>query len=691
MSAPGDRVMLGLCVLSIASGSFLLFLVQPIIAKELLPWFGGAAGVWAICLVFFQVGLLAGYAYADVLARRVSLNAQLACLIVIVLAAVLSLPIVPATRWRPPDPQNPAWRLLGALAVTVGLPYVSMAATTPLVQSWFARAFPGRSPYRLFALSNLASMLALFAYPTLIERALGTRLQALVWSAGYVVWAMAMIVCLIRLRARPRAMTGADAELALVASEAGSTAAPTVLEQLRWAGLAALASFLLIAVTSRMTRDIAAIPLLWVIPLAIYLVTFIIAFQWTRWLSRPVLFALVVVAAALYAALAIYLEWPDSRGHSWPIGVQIGALGALLGCACLFCHGWLALTRPSPRHLTRFYLIVSAGGAFGAMLIALVAPAVLNFDYDLEIGMGALALALLLFTRRQSRGAISFAVGICILTVGAAGYLIHLFELTSIGSERNFYGVLRIYEQTSPSSGKALFLSNGATLHGMEFESPALRTTPTEYYGASSGIGRAFAALERIGVPRRIGVIGLGAGTLAAYGRPGDTVRFYELNPAVLALARNPFHYLNDSAARIEVALGDARLSLQREAPQGFDLLAIDAFSSDSIPVHLLTIEALDLYLRHVKPEGLIAFHTSNRYLDLPPVIARIAQLRALEARIVITDTTDEFNSPSIWVLLSRQAQYFERVELASVVRLLPHYTSRPWSDDYSDPLDFLH
>ena len=440
-----------------------------------------------------------------------------------------------------------------------------------------------------------------------------------------------------------------------------------------------------------MTRDIAAIPLLWVIPLAIYLVTFIIAFQWTRWLSRPVLFALVVVAAALYAALAIYLEWPDSRGHSWPIGVQIGALGALLGCACLFCHGWLALTRPSPRHLTRFYLIVSAGGAFGAMLIALVAPAVLNFDYDLEIGMGALALALLLFTRRQSRGAISFAVGICILTVGAAGYLIHLFELTSIGSERNFYGVLRIYEQTSPSSGKALFLSNGATLHGMEFESPALRTTPTEYYGASSGIGRAFAALERIGVPRRIGVIGLGAGTLAAYGRPGDTVRFYELNPAVLALARNPFHYLNDSAARIEVALGDARVSLQREAPQGFDLLAIDAFSSDSIPVHLLTIEALDLYLRHVKPEGLIAFHTSNRYLDLPPVIARIAQLRALEARIVITDTTDEFNSPSIWVLLSRQAQYFERVELASVVRLLPHYTSRPWSDDYSDPLDFLH
>src|SRR5579862_6070071 len=680
MSAPGDRVMLGLCVLSIASGSFLLFLVQPIIAKELLPWFGGAAGVWAICLVFFQVGLLAGYAYADVLARRLSLNAQLACLIVIVLAALVSLPIVPGVQWRPPDPQHPAWRLLGALAVTVGLPYVSMAATTPLVQSWFTHAFPGRSPYRLFALSNLASLLALFAYPTLIERALGTRLQALVWSAGYLVWAVAMIVCLIRLRARPRATTAADADLRLAASEAGSTAAPTVFEQLRWAGLAALASFLLIAVTGRMTRDIAAIPLLWIIPLAIYLLTFIIAFQWTRGLSRAVLIALVVVAAALYAALAVYLQWPDSRGHSWPIGVQIGALGALLGCACLFCHGWLAQTRPSPRHLTRFYLIVSGGGAFGAMLIALIAPAVLNFDYDLEIGMGALALALLLFSRRQSRGAISFAVGVCILTVGAAGYLIHLFELTSIGSERNFYGVLRIYEQTSPSSGKALFLSNGATLHGMEFESPALRTTPTEYYGTSSGIGRAFAALERTGVPRRIGVIGLGAGTLAAYGRPGDTVRFYELNPAVLALARNPFHYLNDSAARIEVALGDARLSLQREAPQGFDLLTIDAFSSDSIPVHLLTIEALDLYLRHVKPEGLIAFHTSNRYLDLPPVIARLAQLRALEARIVIADTTDEFNSPSIWVLLSRQTQYFDRVELASVVRLLPHYTSRPWS-----------
>jgi hypothetical protein len=683
-----DGVMLGLCALSVLSGSFLLFLVQPIVAKELLPWFGGAASVWAICLVFFQLGLLAGYAYADLFIRRLAFGAQLAGLIAIVVVGGLSLPIVPGMRWRPLDPQNPSWQLLGALAATVGIPYVSMAATTPLVQSWFARRFPGRSPYPLFALSNLASMLALLAYPALIERELGTKLQAYVWSTGYVLWAVSMLLCLTRLRSRQTAASAtsdASSEAAPIKSAPGSA------QYLGWIALAALGSFLLVAVTSRMTRDIAAIPLLWTLPLAIYLLTFIIAFQWTRWLSSRVLLSLAVAAAMLYAALAIYLQWPDAQGHSWPIGVQIGALSALLGCACLFCHGRLALSRPAPTYLTRFYLTISAGGAFGAVLIALVAPALLNFDYDLEGGMTAVALALLLYTVRQPRSVILLGIGVCVLTVGSAVHLVHLFELSSVGSERNFYGVLRIYEQTSPTAGKALFLSNGATLHGMQYEAADLRERPTEYYGVASGVGRAIAALRREDVPRRIGVIGLGAGTLAAYGRAGDTVRFYELNPAVLVLARKPFNYLNDSHARIEVALGDARLSLQREPRQGFDLLVVDAFSSDAIPVHLLTVEALALYLTHLKHDGLIAFHTSNRYLDLPPVIARIAQVRGLEARIVESDASDDFNSPSTWVLLSRELRYFERPELASVARTLPRYTTRPWTDDYSDPLEYLH
>jgi hypothetical protein len=682
-----DRLLLGLCRLSVLSGSFLLFLVQPIIAKELLPWFGGAAGVWAICLVFFQVGLLAGYAYADILIRRLGARAQLVAFIAVVVLGAVSLPIVPGMRWHPPVSQDPAWWLLGALAATVGMPYVTMAATTPLIQSWFARAFPMRSPYPLFALSNLASVLALLAYPALIERTLGTRLQAYLWSAGYALWAASMLFCLARLRLEP----AAEAASAAGSDAAAREAQPRAAQYLRWTALAALGSFLLVAVTSRMTRDVAAIPLLWTIPLAIYLLTFIIAFQWTRWLSDPVLLGLGVVAALLYAALAIYLQWPDAQGHSWPIGVQIGALGALLGCVCLFCHGRLALSRPPPAYLTRFYLTVSAGGALGAVLVALAAPVILNFDYDLEGGMLAAALALLLYTLRLRRAAILCAVGVCALTAGSVHHLVHLFELSGIGSERNFYGVLRIYEQTSPSAGKALFLGNGATLHGMQYEAPDLRVRPTEYYGLASGVGRAIAALERERGARRIGVIGLGAGTLAAYGRAGDTLRFYELNPAVLVLARNPFTYLGDSRARIEVALGDARLSLQRESPQGFDLLVVDAFSSDSIPVHLLTLEALDLYLRHTKPDGLIAFHTSNRYLDLPPVIARIAQARGLVARIVESDAADEFNSPSTWVLLAREPRAFARAELAPVAKALPQYGSRPWTDDYSDPLEFLH
>lgn len=705
--------------LTIFCGSFLLFLLEPIIAKELLPWFGGAANVWATCLVFFQVGLLLGYACADVFARRLSPRGQLASLLVLLGAAALVLPIVPARHWASLGTRSPALAVLGALATTVGMPYVLMAATSPLVQSWHAQRFPGRSPYRLFALSNLASMLALLSYPTLIEPRLGTRVQSYCWSAAYGVWGLLMLLCAastLGLAARDEASPSGSAGRAS-ASELEATIdvhtgpAPPRTRQLSWIGLAALGSLLLVAVTNHMTRDVAAIPLLWVLPLAVYLLTFIVSFQESGWLTRQLRTGLGLGALALYGGYSLYVNWPGGdTDNTLPIGVQILILSVVLAGACLYCHGTLARTRPAPAHLTGFYLRVALGGALGSVLVGLAAPALLEVDFDLEAGMLALAAVLLAATWRRrfappaegvpGEGAPSYAahhwgrlLGILTFatTVAAASVSVHEFASDTVLARRNFYGSLRVYEWDAGGAGTARSLTNGAILHGTQYSAPSARRRPTEYYAEPSGVGRAILALERSQGALRIGVIGLGVGTIAAYGRAGDVIRFYELNPVVLDIARHQFTYLRESAAHIEVGLGDARLSLEREAPQGFDLLVVDAFSSDAIPVHLLTREALELYLKHLRPGGVVAFHTSNRYVDLPPVIARLAELRGLTARLIETDDDDTFNTPSSWVLVSGDPRFFGRAPVAAATSKLAHTAARPWTDDFSDLVEYLH
>lgn len=681
----GDRLALGLYSLTLLCGSFLLFLLQPIIAKELLPWFGGAANVWAVCLVFFQLGLLLGYAFADFLVHRLTPARQLALQLVLLTAAGLSLPITPGAHWQPASTVSPPLSVLGALTTTVGLPYVLMAATTPLVQSWYARRFPARIPYRLFALSNLASLLALLIYPSLIEPRVGTRWQAYAWSGGYLAWAVLILLCAWCARGARQ-----PAPRARAAEEPARRGARTALARyLSWAMLAALGSFLLVAVTSRMTRDIAAIPLLWIVPLTVYLLTFIASFYSSRWLSAYALTALAAAAAVFYAVLVLYLQLPGGTGRSRPLGAQIGVLCVVLGCAGLFCHGRLATSRPPAAELTRFYLLISLGGVAGAMLVALAAPTLLSVDFDLELGMVALAVALLLHTLTQRRPFILLGIATCVLTAWSCGQVWRQVHTGTLLTRRNFYGVLRVLERTT-GAGAVRFLSNGAILHGAQYAAPDLRRRPTEYYGNASGIAHAFAALQKDDAPHRIGVIGLGVGTLTAYGRARDVIRFYELNPAVIDIARREFSYLRDSAARIELVGGDARLSLQGEPSQAFDLIVVDAFSSDAIPVHLLTLEALDVYLRHLKPTGMLAFHTSNRYLDLPPVIGRIAEARGLVTRIVAAHTTDEFNTPSTWVLASRDPRYFGEPELASVEQALPHDSRPLWTDDFSNLLQFL-
>jgi hypothetical protein len=686
-----------LFALTIFCGSFLLFLVQPIIAKELLPQFGGSASVWLTCLVFFQSALLLGYAGADRFVTATPARLQIVLVVVLVLAAAATLPIVPAVQGGPSHAglgsANPALSVLATLAVTVGLPYVLVSATTPVVQSWYARSLPGRSPYGLFALSNLASMLALFGYPLVLEPWVGTHGQAYGWSAAYFLWAALIVACAVALRAAGNPAAPLPEHIAAAGAPGGAASAPVLTASRHggWLLLSGLGSWLLLALTRHLTRDVAAIPLLWILPLAVYLFTFIVAFSNRRWPSSRALTLCGIVGLLLYAAFTAWSSWPGADDNGLPIAAQIGVFCGVLAGTCLLCNGGLALSRPAPQHLTRFYLTLSLGGAAGAVLIGIIAPAVLNVDFDLEIGMVACALLVLWRVRRQHRALVIASAVTALLVLAAAALVVQQFYVGTVVARRNFYGTLRVYDWDQERAGRARSLANGVITHGTQYLAPALTRRPTEYYGDASGIGRAMAALQRDPAPRRIGVIGLGAGTLATYGRAGDVMRFYEINPQVIDIAQHEFTFLRDSAARVEVALGDARLSLAVEPPQRFDVLVIDAFTGDAIPVHLLTVEALDLYLHHLQPHGIIAFHVSNLYLNLVPVVRRLAQARLLATRLVEADQEDEFNTSSSWVLVSPDPKILAVHEIASVSQAVPANATRLWTDDFSDLLPFLH
>ena len=677
-----------LFALTIFTGSFLLFLIQPIIAKELLPRFGGSASVWLTCLVFFQSALLVGYAGADRLAHAVSVRWQGLLVAVLVLAGAATLPIVPGAGAASATlgHMSPALAVLATLAFTVGLPYVLVSATSPVVQSWHARALPGRNPYRLFALSNMASMLALFGYPLLLEPWVGTHWQAYAWSAAFGVWAVLIIACAYAARIG----AGGDSPEPAAPAAASAHALPSAAKHLEWLALSGLGSWLLLGLTRHLTRDVAAIPLLWILPLAVYLLTFIAAFSNLRWLSPRVLRVCGVVSLLLYAGFTAWESWPGVVHEGLPVSAQIAIFCSVLAGTCLFCNGGLALARPPPQHLTRFYLLLSLGGAAGAVLIGLIAPAVMNVDFDLEIGMVACALLVLWQVRGQGRGPMLLAALAALAVLAAAGLVMQQFYDGTVLSRRNFYATLRVFDWDQNGAGRARSLASGVIVHGTQYLRPDLTRRPTEYYGEASGIGHVMAALARDPHPHRIGVIGLGAGTMAAYGRVGDVMRFYEINPQVLDIARHQFSFLHDSGALVDVALGDARLSLASESPQRYDVLVIDAFTGDAIPVHLLTVEALDLYLRHLQPRGIIAFHVSNLYLDLVPVVERLAQARQLATCLVEADTEDDFNTASSWVLVSPDPQVLVQAQIASVSQAIAPNATRVWTDDFSDLVPYL-
>jgi SAM-dependent methyltransferase len=720
-----DTVLNGVAILL---GAFLLFQVQPLIAKSILPWFGGSASVWTTCLLFFQVALLLGYAGAYWLSRQPAMHQKIIYPALLGLSLV-SLPILPAIRWMPAPTDDPVPKILGLLAATVGLPYLLLSAASPLLQSW-ASSLNNRPPYRLYALSNAGSMLGLLTYPILIEPRLTNRQQAWMWSIAY---------CGFVAISLPIALRAAQAAGPAAKTKAG----PRWPERFLWMTLAACASALLLSMTNHLTQNIAPIPFLWVLPLSLYLLSLILCFESDRWYRRP-LFAMLGVISLPVIAFAISSANPIRNP-----GIAIALICAPLFVLFMLCHGELASRRPPPAYLTTFYLMNAAGGAVGGLAIGLAAPYLFNALYDPMIVL-TLAGLFLAFVLRPARlparakdlivtalltaycallaaksGAIAFLGAVllaaCVVRIAgsrrcppfyavtnamlyamavglAAGIGGDLIEDTfaSIGDSRvlarNFYGALAVYDRPSSGvMGPVRVLRHGSIEHGEQFLQPQHQAHATTYYARKSGAGLALQVLMTQG-PIRVGVIGLGAGTLATYARPDDRYSFYEINPDVIAIAQSEFTFLRRCPAPVDVIRGDGRLSLESEPDRQFDLLAVDAFSGDVIPVHLLTREAFHLYWRHLKPDGVLALHITNRYLALAPVAAMAAIGNSKPARLVTYRGDPEQNeSASDWVLVTSRPNFFNQQDIQASAQLVQVTAGlRPWTDDYSNLYEVL-
>ena len=683
--------------LVIFSSAFLLFQVQPLLGKMILPWFGGAAGVWIVCLLFFQVVLLLGYFYAHLLTRKFRTRTQTRVHAALLIASLLVLPILPKSSWKPLSPFHPAFHILLVLGATVGLPYFLLSSTSPLLQAWYTKKDADAAPYRFYAVSNTGSMLALVGYPILIEPWFATSHQAVGWSWAYA--AVALLCAVVALSSAPQVP---------VAGQIESVLPPPWETQVLWISLAACGSALLLAFTHHISQNIASVPLLWVIPLALYLLTFILCFEGRAWYRRDLFLRLLGVALGSMA----YALAPSFAGL--PLSLSIPLYCGCLFVCCMYCHGELARLKPHPTHLTSFYLMCSLGGAIGAFFVALVAPWLFSGDYELRMAIGCCALLVLVvhhrdpespFYRARWQPAWLLIVALALTIIVSLGVTAREEAKSARVMVRNFYGVLRILDQVAANvvlvKGEAVRppdedprfekLMNGTIDHGLQFLSPARRDQPTTYYGPNSGIGITLKAAG-VATPLEVGVIGLGAGTLAAYGRPGDRYEFYEINPLVVQIANQDFSFLRDSKAKIDIVLGDARLSLEQEPPQGFEVLVVDAFSGDSIPVHLLTREAFELYFRHLRPDGVLAVHISNRYLDLAPVVAGAATWLSKEAVMVKNEPDGSRGiSGATWVLLGDPQRFLGKPEIEKAGTLLSATSPQlQWTDDYSSLFKIL-
>ena len=650
----------------------LLFLIQPIIAKELLPRFGGAAAVWGACMVYFQAVLLLGYLYAHYSIRTLSSRAQVTLhtgLLAVSLAATF-FP-VPADA-HSPVAAHPVWETMKALTRSAGLPYLLLSSTTPLLQSWYSRGGHNGLTYRFFALSNLGSVLALIAFPFAIEPALDLDTQLAVWRGLYLIFALLCGFVAIRFSGRRTGNSSARVE--------PSSSEIEWRRKLTWVGLAACSSALLLGVTNGLCQNIAPMPLLWVAPLAIYLISFVICFDFERSYHRPAF--QVLVPAALMVLIGL------GANPLLPVRVAIPLCLASLFVTFMFCHGQLAALKPPSRHLTAFYLCISVGGAAGGMFVGLLAPVLFSEFFEVKIAVAlCLALSLRFLFGYRSEVFLAIAASACLLFLWMFGNLSAGVN-TRTYQARSFYGILSVQERQSSTGDTVREVLHGSVVHGGQVISKSERREPKFYYGRKSGVG---IALQRPMEARRVGIVGLGAGTVAAYGNPGDYFRFYEINPLVRELSKSHFTYIQDSRAKVELVLGDARLSLEQEAANHFDALVLDAFSGDSIPVHLLTQEAFQCYFSHLKPEGILAVHISNQFLDLRPVVAGIARALGKKALLVQADPEEDASIlRSAWILVSGDLPYLQTIQRQGRGELLRSAQRPVWTDQYSNILSVL-
>lgn len=786
--------------LTIFTSAFLLFQVQPMIAKIILPWFGGGATVWSACLMFFQMALLLGYLYSHAVTKWLAPRAQ-AILHTVLLLAALAMPVMPGAQWKPADEKEPLLRIVLLLAGTVGLPYLMLSTTGPLLQAWYTRASGGKVPYRLFALSNFGSFLALLSFPFVFEPMLTSAEQTTVWHVAFGAFAaLAIYTGWNMVRAIPKS------DVATAASDQGL--APIGIGRLLlWIALAACASVLLLAISSHLTTNVAPMPFLWVLPLSIYLLTFILAFEGDSIYSRGTFLPLLTASLGI----AAYLLTEDNRDGFGPIYMW----SVILFVCCMVCHGELALQKPHPKQLTLFFLMVSVGGALGGLFVAMLAPVLFSGSFELAIGLGLCGVlaAYLVWTEmavtwRHSQGwavagltvimftqlwyhwrsytdtfdtywifatamTFTFAVGasatwiemvkkpeggsswmirmiwmapllanlvrlfiptgleeglkqFCLLTAMCSAVALALCwnraeegRLTSTSLRaatsllavvlvahlayyqhwyltgyryvvRNFYGGLKVRDEVGTegtTDNRALV--HGTINHGAQLLDAKRRREATSYYSPKSGFGRAMRTFQERSPNVRVGVTGLGAGVTASFCRAGDYFRFYELNPVVRDIATTWFTFYNDCPGDKDIYLGDGRLALERQQSQQFDLLAMDAFSSDSVPVHLLTREAFALYEKHLKPGGVLAINISNRYLNLAPVVTRNAHDFGMTVALVEDDASGaDFYSSTSWMLCTKDKSFFDAPLFKNdknVTFPKDDPKIRQWTDGYSN------
>lgn len=694
------RFWLVLFGVTIFLGAFLLFQVQPVIGKFILPWFGGSPGVWTTCMLVFQCLLFGGYAYAHLLTSRLRFKTQVVLHCFLLLIAAAMLPIAPDERWKPLSGESPQWNIILLLLTHVGAPYFLLSATGPLLQSWLAQTDWIDRPYRLYSLSNVGSMLALLSFPFGVEIWFTSSQQAGLWSYAFVVYGVlcgmgAIGLGFLAQRRSPTMYVESDLHVASPQMSTATKLSPTGSDRIAWLFYAMLPSMMLLATTNQVCQDTAVIPFLWIAPLALYLLSFILTFESERWYSRR---PTIQMAAISYLALYVFklLGW---KTH---LGLEVALYFSGMFMICMVCHGELYKSRPSTKQLTQFYLTISLGGALGGLFVGLIAPLLFRGFYEFPLALlGSMMLFLGTYlrssewwkTRVDSRVKIGLAMGIPIIAVGWLTFW-NASANSQLVAKRNFYGVLSVADGVDLGGQRPMRkLVHGRVVHGSQFLEESLRLTPSTYYTLSSGIGKALESLR--GKTLNVGVVGLGAGTLATYGRTGDRFRFYEINPDVIEFAQEHFTFLKESPSNIELVLGDARLELEREASQDFDVLVLDAFSGDAIPVHLLTEQAMEVYSRHLTDQGILAIHISNLYFDLQSVVKGLAESQGLHCCVVegrALASLDAYESK--WAILAKDLRLVDNLK-SSTMESAPASSMdqvKPvrWTDDRSNLFQVL-